>query len=403
MGHGKQFVDKPMLEPSVANKVFKIGVVLGAVGIAASLAGGLTGDAETKRQFYFSWLVGFAYVLTISLGALFFILIHHLTRATWSAGLRRTAENIAANLPWLLIAFIPVIFGMHDLFHWTHADAVAQDPILQAKKGYLNSSFFLIRAAFYFTVWTIMALWFRRMSLKQDETGDERLTYKMRSRSPIGILLFAITVSFAAFDWLMSLDPHWFSTMFGVQVFAGSMVSFFAALAIASLWLTRGENRLGKTLTVGNIHDTGKMMFGFTIFWAYVSFSQYYLIWYANIPEETAWFYLRMHHGWENIGRLLIFGHFMVPFWLILSRHMKRNRTVLGLAAGWMLLMHFFDLYFIAMPTLHHGLHPHWLDLTCVLGLVGMCMALFARRYQSAAAVAHKDPQLIASMEYDNV
>jgi hypothetical protein len=403
MGHGKQFVDQPMLDAGAARKVIKIGVVIGALGLAASFAGLLTGDAEMKKQFYFSWLTGFAFVLTISLGALFFVLIHHLTRATWSAGLRRTAENIAANLPWLVVAFIPVVIGMHDLFHWTHEGIEKTDRIIAAKAGYLDSTAFLVRAAVYFTVWTVMSLWFRGTSVKQDESGDENLTHKMRSRAPIGILLFALSITFAAFDWLMSLDPHWFSTMFGVQVFAGSMVSFLATLAVAGLWLTRGNDRFGKTLTVGNIHDIGKLMFGFTIFWAYVSFSQYYLIWYANIPEETAWFYLRTHHGWENIGRLIIFGHFMVPFWLILSRHMKRNRTVLGLVAGWMLLMHFVDLYFITMPTLHHGLHPHWLDLTCVLGLVGCCMALFARRYLSAAGVAHKDPQLIASMEYDNV
>lgn len=403
MGHGKQFTDSPVISSGAANKAFRLGMVVGVIGVAASIAGYFVGDAEMQKQFFFSWLTGFSFVLTVSLGGLFFILIHHISRATWSAGLRRTAENVAANLPWLAIAFIPIVLGMHDLYHWTHADAVAQDPLLQAKASYLDSTFFLVRAAFYFAAWTLMALWFRKKSVEQDTSGDINLTFKMRSRAPVGILAFAITVSFAAFDWLMSLDPHWFSTMFGVQVFSGCMVSFLATLAIASLWLTRG-GRFENTLTVGNIHDVGKLMFGFTIFWAYVSFSQYYLIWYANIPEETAWFYLRTHNGWENVGRLIIFGHFMVPFWVILSRHMKRNRTVLGLICGWMLLMHFVDLYFLVMPTLHHhGLHPHWLDLTCVLGMSGFATALFARRYLKTAGVAAKDPQLVASMEYDNV
>ncbi|MGK0358212.1 MAG: hypothetical protein ACI9U2_000495 [Bradymonadia bacterium] len=401
MGHGKQFTDSPMLTSSAVIKAFRIGMVVGAIGVAASIAGWAVGDPEMKKQFFFSWLTGFTFVLTISLGALFFILIHHISRATWSAGLRRTAENVAANLPWLVIAFIPIIVGMHDLYHWSHAEAVALDPILQAKASYLDPTFFLVRAAFYFAAWTLMALWFRKQSTSQDVSGDIKLTFKMRSRAPVGILTFAITVSFASFDWMMSLDPHWFSTMFGVQVFSGAMVSFLATLGIASLWLTR-DGRFENTLTVGNIHDVGKLMFGFTIFWAYVTFSQYYLIWYANIPEETAWFYLRMHNGWENVARLVIFGHFMVPFWVILSRHMKRNRTVLGLVCGWMLLMHFVDLYFLVMPTLHHGLHPHWLDLTCVLGLSGFATALFARRYLKTAGVAAKDPQLVASMEYDN-
>lgn len=400
MGHGKQFKDNPMMDRGVVNKAARLALIVGIVGIAASLAGWAT--MEDKRQFYFSWLTGFAWILTISLGALFFILIHHITRASWSAGLRRAAENLAANLPFMVLFFIPVLIGMHDLFHWTHTDVVAKDPILQAKKGYLNDTFFLVRAAFYFTVWTVMALWFRKQSLKQDESGDATLTFKMRSRAPLGILFFAITITFAAFDWLMSLDPHWFSTMFGVQVFAGGWVAFFAAISIIGLWMSK-PGRFENTLTVGNLHDCGKLMFGFTVFWAYVSFSQYYLIWYANIPEETAWFYLRTHNGWENVGRLIIFGHFMVPFWVILSRHMKRNRTVLGLVAGWMLLMHFVDLYFIVMPTMHHhGLHPHWLDLTCALGMGGISAFLFVRRYLGAPGVAHKDPQLIASMEYDN-
>ena len=331
------------------------------------------------------------------------MILHHLTRATWSTAFRRIAENVASVLPWAVVGFVPVLVGLHDLYHWTHAEAVAADPILQGKSGYLNTGFFITRAVVYVALWSAMALYFRRLSVKQDETGDENLTFKMRWWAPLSTLAFALSVTYAAFDWIMSLNPHWFSTMFGVIIFAGCMVSGFASLILLGNWLQK-NGALTTTLTTGNYHDLGKLMWGFIIFWTYTSFSQYFLIWYGNIPEETEWFLIRMNNGWENVGVLVIFGHFIVPFWVLLSRHVKRNRKALVAAAAWMLFIHYVDIYYMAMPNMpdSHGFHPTLLDLTTILGVGGLYLAAVASRFSTAAVVAHKDPQLLASMNYDN-
>ena len=327
-------------------------------------------------------------------------------RASWSTSLRRIAENLAMNFPIMaLCAAVLALLGFGEVFHWTHIDP-AEDPFFKIKEPYLNTGFFTIRTVAFFGIWTVMALFFRGNSIKQDQTdgGAEAhaLNYKMRKWAPLSMLTFALTLTFFAFDWLMSLDPHWFSTMFGVYIFSGTVVAIFATLIVSTLWL-ESNGVLKNTITIANFHDAGKLMFGFIVFWTYITFCQYYLIWYANIPEEIGWYMHRSQGGWENIGMLITVGHFILPFWVIMSRHTKRNRTVLGVAATWMLIMHFIDLYFIVMPTYHHHLHFHWMDLTTFIGIGGLFLHGFLHWSSKDAIVAHKDPQLIASMEYDNV
>ncbi|MGB0647178.1 MAG: hypothetical protein ACPGQS_08375, partial [Bradymonadia bacterium] len=208
MGHGLSFTDSPTIEPAVANRLKKVCGVIGIVGIGASL-GLAFGTGDGLKQFYFSYLTAFFSCLTISLGCLFYVILHHLTRATWSTAFRRIAENVASVLPWAIVGLVPVLVGLHDLYHWTHAEAVAADPILQGKSGYLNRGFFITRAVIYVALWSAMALYFRKLSVKQDETGDESLTFKMRWWAPLSTLAFALSVTYAAFDWIMSLNPHW--------------------------------------------------------------------------------------------------------------------------------------------------------------------------------------------------
>jgi hypothetical protein len=400
MAHRKKFVDDPKVDPAVAKKAMNIGLGLGIVGLLACGIGAAT--AENSRQVYYSGLIAVMTFTTVSLGGLFYVLLHHIVRASWSTGFRRIAENVAGALPVMALLFIPIFaFGLHDLFHWSHADAVAADPILQGKSAYLNAPFFLIRAACFLGLWCLMAYFYRKLSVKQDETGDVALTFRMRWWAPLSVLAFALSVSYAGFDWMMSLDAHWFSTMFGVIIFAGCMISGYATLGLVGLWLTK-NGALKNTLTEWNFHDISKLMWGFIIFWTYTSFSQYFLIWYGNIPEETAWFYARLNHGWERIALLLVVGHFILPFWVLLSRHMKRNRLVFGIVACWMIVMHYFDLYFMAMPNLHHHLHLHWLDLAAFVCAGGFFIAAVMYRFGRDAAVAHRDPMLEASMNYYN-
>jgi hypothetical protein len=399
MAHGKQFVDEPMVKPELADKAFKLGIalaVIGAIGCCALFMG-----EGGKRQFFFSYLTAFATFTTISLGCLFFVILHHLTRAMWGTGLRRIAENIASAIPVMALLFIPILIGMHDLYHWSHPEAVEADPLLQGKQGFLNAGFFIGRSVVYIALWVAMAIFFRRNSVQQDANGDVNLTFKMRWWAPMATLAFALSISYAGFDWLMSLDPHWFSTMFGVIIFAGSMVSGYATIALMGLWLTK-NGELKNTLTEWNFHDTAKLMWGFGIFWAYVSFSQYFLQWYSNIPEETAWYVLRAQGGWGSMGLFLLFGHFVLPFLVLLSRHMKRNRLALGIVASWMLFMHYIDLYYMIMPTLHHHLHFTLMDLFAVLMVGGIFLVCIVRPLKKDAVVAHNDPMLVASMNYDN-
>lgn len=399
MGYHKTFIDNPNMDESVSRPAANIWLAVTAIG----LAGTIFAAVDDTRQFYFSYLNAFVFCVTLALGCLFFVVIHHLVRASWSTSFRRIAENYAANLPYFALLFIPVAIGYHDLFHWSHEGITEKDPIIAWKSGYLNAPAFFIRAGVFFLLWSLMIWFFRGNSVKQDETGDTQLTYKMRWWAPLSIIGFALSITFAGIDWLMSLDPHWFSTMFGVICFAGSMVACFATLCLTGLWMTK-RGVLTNTLTKGNFHDAGKLMFGFTCFWTYTSFSQFFLIWYGNIPEETAWFLLRTNEGWEYIGRLLIIGHFILPFWFLMSRHVKRNRFALGAAAVWLLGMHYVDLFYIIQPILHHHLSFDIVaNVSTLMALGGFSVYMAIRRMNTDAVVAHRDPQLNASMNYDNI
>ena len=263
MGHGNQFTDDPRLKPEVANRGFKICLAVGLIGTVASIGLGL-GDL---RQFYFSWLTAGIWATTIALGGMFFVVLHHVTGAMWSTSFRRIAENMASSAPLLAVMLLPaLLFGMHDLFHWSHKEAVAADPILQGKSAYLNPGFFTGRAIFFFLLWTGIALFYRRLSIRQDETGDVALTFRMRWWAPLSLIGFSLSCSYAGFDWIMSLDPHWFSTMFGVIIFAGCALSGYAVIALTGVWLNKND-ALKTTLTEHNYHDVAKLMFGFTCFW----------------------------------------------------------------------------------------------------------------------------------------
>ena len=316
---------------------------------------------------------------------------------------RRWAEAIAATLPALAVLAIPIVaFGLHHLYHWTHAEAVAADHLLQAKQPYLNVPFFVVRLAVYFAVWTLLARFFLTRSLAQDENGDAALTQQMERRSAPAMLLFALTATFAAFDLLMSLDAHWYSTMFGVYVFAGSVVSFVALLTVV-VFATQRAGMLRHAITVEHYHDLGKLLFAFTVFWAYIAFSQYMLMWYANLPEETAWLLRRQSNGWGWVGLTLLFGQFLLPFVALLSRKPKRRPRAVATVAAWVLLMHWVDLYWVVIPEVApQRAVPHLLDLTTLLGLGGILVALAAHSMRRHSLVPERDPRLQESLMFEN-
>ena len=372
-------------------------LIVGAVGLALSAAGYFM----DSKQFFHSYLVAFVFWTSIGLGGLFFTLLNHLVGAEWSIVLRRISETLMVTLPVMVVFFIPIIFGFHDLYHWSDPAVVDVDPVIKAKSGYLNPTFFIIRTAIFFTIWFIFARTLYSMSVKQDG-GDQTNNERMRRISAPGMILFAFTTTYAAFDWLMSLQPHWFSTIFGVWYFAGGLL---AALAFINLFaqVLRKNEVLQNQITIEHYHDIGKLKFAFTIFWAYIAFSQFFLIWYANVPEETIFYLNRWEGSWKYVSLLLIYGHLMLPFLWLIPRATKRNLPAMVFIGVWLLLMHWVDMYWTVFPNLHeHGFQLSWMDLTTMLGIGGIFIWALWTRFTSNALIPVKDSKLDKSLHFAN-
>jgi hypothetical protein len=377
-----------------AGRLGPIALTVGVLGLAAAAAGFFV----DRQQFAYSWLLGFVFWLSLALGGLFFTMLHHLVGARWSVVLRRLGENIMDTLPLMALFALPVLFSLQQLYHWSHPELVATDAILRGKEGFLNPTFFAIRMVVYFAIWIGLARLLVRGSLKQDAGHTEAFTNRMRRVSAPGMILFALTITFAAFDWLMSLDAHWYSTIFGAYFFAGAVLGMLAFLTLVVMRMNRHGVLTGE-ISTEHYHDLGKMLFSFVIFWAYMAFSQYLLIWYGNIPEETIWFLHRGEGSWLYISLTIVFGHFAIPFFLLFPEAPKRHRGWMTGMAIWILLMHWIDLYWLVMP----GLHPHgavfaWQDLAATAGIGGVAVWYFWRLVAKRPLVPIKDPLLDVSI-----
>jgi hypothetical protein len=379
----------------------------GAVLLIAAIAWGWFGGEAMKGQFLFSYLVAFAWFTSISLGALFFTIIQHLVAAQWSIVVRRLAELLMTNLPVMALLslplLVPAMMGDHTLWHWMDHDAAAQDHVLHAKAGFLNVPFFLIRCALYFGIWFFLTRWFFKNSVLQDQTGDHMLSVKMRKVAAPAVILFALTTTFFAFDFLMALEAHWFSTIFGVYFFAGSALAFFSTMAIVTM-LCQEKGKLADIVNTEHYHDIGKYMFAFTVFWGYIAFSQFMLIWYADIPEETYWYQNRLVGSWEAVSWFLLFGHLLIPLAGLLSRWVKRNKATLALWAVILLFMHWVDLYWIVMPTLHeNGMVFSLMDVLCMAGIGCVFAGAWIARARSVSLAPVKDPFWERSLRFRNL
>jgi hypothetical protein len=376
---------------------------LPVVGLVLAIAGGALGfslRAANPRAFAYAWMNAFLFGLTLALGGLFFILIQHATQAGWSVAVRRIAEAVAGSMPVFAFLFIPVLLGMGDLFPWARPEA-ATEPLMKWKAPYLNTQFFLVRAVVYFVVWSALAIFYARASRSQDQGGAGTApSLSMRRFAPPAILLLAITQTFAAIDWAMSLSPKWYSTVFGVYFFAGSFVGFFGLLALLAIPLERGP--LHGILTIEHLHDVGKHLFAFTCFWAYIGFCQFFLIWYGNIPEETAFYQARLHGGWGNVSVFLAVGHFIIPFFYLMGRTVKRKPFLLAIGAAWILLMHLLDIAWIVLPSSHpEGLRIGLLELACYLAVGGIFLAAIGWNLRRQALVPTGDPRLRESLAFE--
>ena len=381
------------------NRIPAIGAVCALLGAGACAILG----AANPKQFFFSWLVSFLFFLSLALGALFFVLIQYAAQGGWGIVLRRIGETTFATLPVMAALSLPVYLGLHDLYEWSHVGAAEHDALLRWKAPYLNVPFFLIRAALYFGIWSFIALLYYRGSRGQDVTGDPRVSARLRRLAGPAIIVLALTQTFASIDWIMSLTPHWYSTIFGVYFFAGSFVGFIALLSVVAVAMRRA-GLLDTVISVEHLHDVGKLLFGFTVFWAYIGFSQFFLMWYANLPEETIWYKARMEGSWMTVSLFLMAGHFAAPFFYLMGRTVKRKGATLAVGGAWLLAMHFVDLYWQVMPTLHpEGFSPSVLDVAALFAVGGCFVAAAGWLMRRHALVPLRDPRLAESLAFENV
>jgi hypothetical protein len=373
--------------------------VLGIV-FAISWLAAAVGWLSDSQRFDYSYFCGFVYFITIGVGGLFFLMMQFLTGAAWSVPVRRFMETVAASLPAGLVLFIPIAFAIPELYEWARP---THDPLVQAKAGYLNPAFFLIRSAIYLGVWSLWGVAIYRQSTQQDGTRSiENMGAASRWSAP-GLVITLLTATLAAFDWVMSLDPRWYSTIFGIYMLAGGGLAFIAVITLISLALRRA-GVLKSAITVEHYHDLGKWLFALTVFWAYIAFSQYLLIWYANLPDETIFYKVRLAGSWTVWSALLVVGHFLIPFFFLLGRAAKRNLTVLGWMAAWIAVMHFVDIYWLIMPTFSkRGINLNWMDFVTLLATGSAFALAFWLRLGRKALVPVGDLRFEQGLAFKNI
>ncbi len=383
--------------------------IVGLLALGGAAALGFSAGDDLGR-FLHAYLVGFYFVLTLALGCLFFVTIQYLFRAGWSVTVRRLAELGAGTLPVLAIFALPIIvsvaMGNHELYAWTDHAQVEQSHLLHHKAPYLNVPFFLIRCAVYFTVWAVLSWFYLSSSTKQDGSGDPKLTRRMEIVSAPGTILFALTLTFASIDFIMSLAPTWFSTMIGVYFFAGACTSSLAFLILFAMAL-QNSGRMVNVLNTEHYHDLGKLLFGFVFFWSYICFSQFMLIWYANIPEETEFYLHRFQGPWLYFSWFLLLGHWAFPMAGLLSRHVKRNRKALAFFSVWLLIMHFVDIAWYVLPAVNmhgdHGIPFGPMEVLCGVGMTGIFLAVVGFLGSRRSLVPLKDPRVSEALTFENI
>jgi hypothetical protein len=410
--HPVNVVREPVMATDVAARASRIGLIVGLVGLILAVSLGMT-EGDHLRHFFFAYLVAYAFVFTLTLGGIFFVLIQHVTSAKWSVTTRRLGEFAMNTVPALAMMALPLLYplfthaGVEDfgglLWPWIHPHGEHAE-LVAKKVSYLSANFFAVRMAGYLLIWFVMSRFFMKRSLNQDTSSNKDYpdTVAMKKVSAPCILIFALTISFASFDWLMSTDPTWFSTIFGVYIFGGAYLSIHCLIVLASLFLQRND-LMKEQISKEHYHDLGKFMLAFTVFWAYIAFSQFMLIWYGNIPEETGWFHNRLTEAWSNWSYGLIFTNFFIPFFGILSRHVKRKPKLLGFWAAYILIVHWVDLYWLVMPNMNPQENPFGLvEIGTIVGTVGIFVWAFARQATKHSVLAHGDPRLGESLAHVN-
>ncbi|MFZ4578771.1 MAG: hypothetical protein ACOYOB_10295 [Myxococcota bacterium] len=384
-------------------------VALGLVIVGAGLFA-WTLSSQPWRAWANGLIASYLFV-SIAIGATVLVALTHVAKAGWAVVLRRIPEAIGGWLPFGLVALLAVTgLGMHELYEWSHPDIVAQDELLQHKAVLMTPNFFLVRLVVILGLWSLFAWVLRRNSVAQDKDGDDRHTRANVAWSAIFLIMFGLTMTIASLDWLMSLEPHWFSTIFGVYQFAGAFVAGCATVTLAVLGLRRAGYL--PQVTTGHLHDLGKLMFAFSTFWAYIWISQFLLIWYANMPEETGYFLMRREGAWLALFASNVVLNWLIPFLTLIPRPNKRSPKILAIVASLLLVGHWLDVYLQVMPPVSHlaveyggDVHAHGpflglQELGPVALMAGLFLLVVSWRLGRAALVPQRDPYLVESVHH---
>jgi len=362
----------------------------------------ITGYINNPERFFLSYTVAFTFTTSVGLGAMFFVMAMFLAGSASSVTVRRIMENLMITLPVGAILFIPLAFGLKYIYPWTHADVVSAEKVLQLKSGYLSEHYFTLRTYGYFLLWTIWTVALYRQSTKQDTSKSIRQMYIVARWSAPGLFMVVVVGTLAAYDWLMSIQPSWYSTIFGLYYLSGGILTFMSIVILVCLAFRRA-GILTEAINIEHYHDLGKWLFCFTAFYTYIAFAQYLLIWYANIPEETQFYRAREINGWLPISLALPFIRFIIPFFVLLCRPAKRNLTIIGCVAGWSIVMEVLDLYWVVMPTkFPGGPQIHWLDFATLGATISICGLVFWNRFRRHKMVPVGDLRFEQSLHFEN-
>ena len=386
--------------PADLDRVGRLGLIAGGIGAVLCLLGLFLSPA----YFFRAWLVGWVYWMGVTLGCLAISMLHHMTRGAWGLVVRRVLEAASRTLPVLLILFVPLVFGMRQIYEWTDKQLVQKDEVLTHKAAYLNQPFFFGRLILYFLIWGGFAWILNRMSLRQDRGEDPGLTRRMQLIAGPGLAAYCLAVTFASVDWLMSLQPHWFSTIYGVYLMGSQGLSALAFLIVAALYLSRREPMAG-VIQPRHFHDWGKLFLAFVMLWAYFSFSQFLITWAGNLPEEISFFAARTRGAWGAVAIAIVIFHFAVPFALLLSRDLKRNARRLAVVAVLMLVMRWVDLLWQvepAFPQAERSPGMYWLYAAAPVTIGGLWLFFFVRELKKRPLLPLNDPYLAEAIAHEH-
>jgi hypothetical protein len=370
-----QWTNSELMPGPVTSSIQQRSLIVGGLFAVLSLVGAFI----QPDRFYSAYLLGFMLWVGLSLGCLALLMLVHMTGGDWGQAVRRILEAGTRTIPMMAAFFIPLIFGLRHLYTWARPEDIARSKHLQEiTRTYLNPTWFVIRAVVYFAIWILLSWLLNKWSAEQDNPPAKDTGHRFRVLSGPGLVLYAFTLAFASIDWVMSLNPAWISTIYGLLFLAGECLSA-VCFVIAVVAILHRHRPLAEFMKPGYIHDYGNLMLTFIMVWAYFSFSQWLIIWAGNLPEEISWYLRRLHGGWQVIGLLLALFHFAVPFAFLLSRPLKRNVAKLVYLAAFLMIMRYIDMFWYIEPTFHERFALSWLDVVVPIAIGGFWLALFFR------------------------